>query len=173
MQQLTPSQSDDLKARAATFPEAAFDFVREGLGHTVGSLSPELAAGSSIQAGSGDLKRRTPAGPAKGSQSDSAAATQHVTGQQLCEGLRHLAYLKYGDLAGAVLGHWGVASTDDFGVMVYAMIDRGELRSGDQDRLSDFHNVYSFKKAFPLLIEPKPLRTPVAEHSGPRVDGIV
>ncbi len=161
MQPLTPSQFEDIKARAAAFPEAAFDFVREGLGHTISAVFTQAAC-AGTQSGPGLLKRPKP----------SAAAARHVTGQQLCAGLRHLAQLKYGDLAGAVLQHWGVASTDDFGLMVYAMIDRGELRSSDQDRFSDFHNVYSFATAFPLLVEPKRLRMSITQHIAQRVDGL-
>lgn len=171
MQQLTPRQYEDLKARAAAFPEAAFDFVREGLGHTVSAMFTEQVDGLDHPSGSDALKRPRPSSPANGSPSDTAAAAQHVTGQQLCAGLRNLAHINYGDLAGAVLQHWGVLRTDDFGIIVYAMIDRGELRSSDQDHLSDFHNVYSFEAAFPLLADPKPLRMPIAEPIGPRVDG--
>jgi len=171
VQPLTPSQSESIKARAAAFPESAFDFVREGLGHTVSAMFTQ-AAGSGAQSGLGSLKRPKRSAATDGPQGDIAAAAQHVSGQQLCAGLRHLAHLKYGDLAGAVLQHWGVASTDDFGVMVYAMIDRGELRSSDQDRFSDFHNVYSFETTFPLLVETKRMRIAIAKHIGQRVDGL-
>lgn len=117
-----------IRERAAGFPEAAFDFVREGLGHTITALF-----------GSAE-----PQGVDKN-------VSRHVTGQQLCLGLREFARSRYGALAGAVLRHWGIRSTEDFGVMVYAMIDRGEMRSSPQDRFEDFRAVFEFDDWFPLL----------------------
>ena len=72
----------------------------------------------------------------------------HVTGQQLCLGLRELAIQRYGLLAKTVLHKWGVRKTDDFGTIVYAMIDRAELRSSDRDSIEDFAGVYDFDEAF-------------------------
>lgn len=66
----------------------------------------------------------------------------------MCMGLRDLAIERYGLLARTVLEHWGVRSTQDFGVLVYALIDRGELRASSQDRLEDFFAVYEFAEAF-------------------------
>jgi uncharacterized repeat protein (TIGR04138 family) len=38
--------------------------------------------------------------------------------------------------------------TDDFGVIVYAMIDRSELRSCERDSIDDFAGVFDFDEAF-------------------------
>ena len=117
-----------IRERAADFPEAAFDFVREGLGHTITGLF----------------------GTAEPTSSEHGTS-RHVTGQQLCMGLREFARSRYGALAGAVLRHWGIRGTEDFGVMVYAMIDRGEMRCSPQDRFDDFRAVFNFDECFPLL----------------------
>lgn len=115
----------EIRTRAAAFPEEAFDFVRDGLKHTVTSLH----------------------GPAH-----SAAAAmnpkRHVTGQQLCMGLRDLAQQRWGMLAGTVLRKWGLTRTEDFGTIVYAMIDRRELRASEGDSIDDFRGVFDFDEAF-------------------------
>ncbi len=72
----------------------------------------------------------------------------HVSGQQLCMGLRSLAMQNYGLLAPTVLRGWGVRSTEDFGKIVYAMVDAGLLRTSENDSLDDFRGVYDFDEAF-------------------------
>ncbi len=69
----------------------------------------------------------------------------HITGQQLCEGLGHLAVEKWGRLAMLVLNSWGVKTTDDFGEIVYLMIDHKWMSCQPEDSIEDFHNVYDFK----------------------------
>ncbi|MBL8763101.1 MAG: hypothetical protein JNM07_02390 [Phycisphaerae bacterium] len=123
---------DVVRNRAAQIPEAAFQFVREGLGHTVKSIQ------------------------AQGADTMATDTPRHVTGQQLCFGLRDLAIERYGKLAGTVFRRWGVRRTDDFGVMVYALIDRGEMKRSDGDSIDDFHAVYDFEESFagPDSLEP-------------------
>jgi uncharacterized repeat protein (TIGR04138 family) len=123
----------NIRARAAGFPEAAFQFVREGLSHTVLAVHGD---------GPG-----APGCPVPASM-DPSDESRHVGGQQLCLGLRELAIERYGLLAGAVLRKWGIRATDDFGAMVYAMIERGEMRKGRNDRFEDFEAVYDFDEAF-------------------------
>jgi uncharacterized repeat protein (TIGR04138 family) len=120
---------DAVRLRARQFPQEAYQFVREGLAHTVKSIHGKLPEGPSA-----------------------ADHNRHVCGQQLCMGMRDLATLKYGMLAKTVLSHWGVRSTDDFGTLVYALIDRGELRSSEQDTIEDFKSVFDFVDAFPDAI---------------------
>ncbi|MGN6504016.1 MAG: Minf_1886 family protein [Tepidisphaeraceae bacterium] len=74
--------------------------------------------------------------------------TRHITGQQLCEGLRDLAIRQWGMMARTVLERWGVYTTLDFGRIVYAMIDAGFMGKTEDDRLEDFKNVYDFRTAF-------------------------
>lgn len=112
-----------IRSRAAMFPEEAFDFVREGLRHAVETLHGE--DGTECP----DDKR-------------------HVSGQQLCLALKDYAVQRYGLLAGTVLARWGIKRTDDFGTIVYAMIDRGELRASDRDSFQDFKGVFDFAETF-------------------------
>jgi uncharacterized repeat protein (TIGR04138 family) len=75
-------------------------------------------------------------------------ANRHVSGQQLCEGLRAYALAKWGMMARAVLSRWGITCTMDFGRIVYTLIDAGYMSRNEQDSIEDFRNVYDFKAAF-------------------------
>jgi len=74
--------------------------------------------------------------------------SRHVTGQELCEGLRDLAIRRYGPLARTVLDRWNVRCTADFGKVVFALIDVGVLRKTEDDSFEDFVDVYAFDEAF-------------------------
>ena len=73
---------------------------------------------------------------------------RHISGQQLCDGLREYAIARWGLLAGTVLGRWGLTSTMDFGRIVFVLIENGMLQKTDHDRIDDFRNVYDFRTAF-------------------------
>ncbi|MDP1663453.1 MAG: hypothetical protein Q8L55_16200, partial [Phycisphaerales bacterium] len=120
-----------IRAMAKSFPPAAFDFVRDGLAHTVQRAASARGAGAAVPASEAVIAQ-PPASTRR------VGNGQHITGQQLCDGLRDLARERYGMLALTVLHRWGIRSTRDFGVMVYSLIDRGEMRCSDQDRFDDF-----------------------------------
>lgn len=109
-----------MRERAGPYRDEAFEFVRQGLSHTATKVY-------------GDLD---------------AVTSRHVSGQQLCLGLRDLAVEKYGRLARTVLSRWGVHSTEDFGRIVFAMIEAGLLRKSEHDSIDDFAGVYDFEEAF-------------------------
>lgn len=126
-----------IRVRARAFSPAAFDFIRDGLAHTAQVLArnvevPQVSESEAVIA-------QPPAG---------RITTRHITGQQLCDGLRDMARERYGMLALTVLHRWGIRATADFGVIVYALIDRGEMRSSDEDRFDDFLDRYDFEEAF-------------------------
>ncbi|MHC4103035.1 MAG: Minf_1886 family protein [Planctomycetota bacterium] len=101
------------------YPIEAFAFVREGLSYAVQRVPESLAE-----------------------------EDRHISGQQLCLGLRELAIEKYGLLAPVVLEHWRVRRTFDFGRIVFAMIDAGLMTKTHRDSLEDFQAVYDFEEAF-------------------------
>lgn len=72
----------------------------------------------------------------------------HVSGEELCHGLRDLAMENWGLLAQSVLHHWGIRSTKDFGKMVFELVDRGLLAKQPDDSIDDFNDVYDFDSAF-------------------------
>ncbi|MCA9012950.1 MAG: hypothetical protein KDB01_24530 [Planctomycetaceae bacterium] len=74
--------------------------------------------------------------------------TGHISGPELLDGLRVLALQHFGMLSAVVFRKWGVKSTDDFGHIVFEMIELGEMRRTPHDQLSDFFDVYDFDKVF-------------------------
>jgi len=124
MPPMTPQEIDwkEITRTAGPYPVEAFHFVQQGLGHTVERV--EEYGGHH-----GDEGR-------------------HVSGQQLCLGLRDFAIQQYGLLAPTVLRHWNVLRTDDFGRIVFAMIEHGLMSKTSEDSLEDFRGVYDFAEAF-------------------------
>jgi uncharacterized repeat protein (TIGR04138 family) len=110
------------------YPPEAYDFVQRGLTHTVARIHGEQAD---------DL----------GQIPD---PSRHVSGQQLCLGLRQYAIDQYGRLARTVLNRWGIRRTEDFGRIVFDMIDAGLLRKTEDDSIKDFLNIYDFHEAFSI-----------------------
>lgn len=113
---------------AGGYSPEAFKFLREGLSHTVKMVHGAEAAET----------------PSLDEDDDS----RHVSGQQLCIGLRDYAVHRYGWLARMVLNRWGITRTDDFGNIVFAMVEAGLMRKTDDDTLADFQGVYDFCEAF-------------------------
>ncbi|MGH7561901.1 MAG: Minf_1886 family protein [Gemmatimonadales bacterium] len=75
-------------------------------------------------------------------------ARRHVSGQELTHACREFALEQYGLMARTVLEHWGIRRTEDFGRIVFALVDVGLLVTQSNDRVEDFHEVYSFDVAF-------------------------
>jgi uncharacterized repeat protein (TIGR04138 family) len=78
--------------------------------------------------------------------------TAHVSGVQLACGLRDYAINQYGALAARVLAHWGINQTQDFGNIVFNMIERKLLSKTEEDSPLDFEAVYDFKAAFSNIL---------------------
>ena len=68
----------------------------------------------------------------------------HISPEELLTGIRELALERFGYLSRTVFHCWGIRSTDDFGRMVFELIERGEMRKTETDQLSDFFDVYDF-----------------------------
>ena len=69
-------------------------------------------------------------------------ASRHVSGRQLCDGLRELAFRRWGRLAGTVLTRWNITTTLDFGRIVFAMVEHDLLQKTEEDTLDDFRNIF-------------------------------
>lgn len=151
------SEWQRMRERAPFAPEA-FRFVQEGLQHTLEKVrgeTPSVPADEGSDDADLDL---TLLGEIAGIDADeldqiAEVESRHVSGQELCLGLRSLAVEKYGLLARTVLRGWGVSTTEDFGKIVYAMVDTGLLRTSENDSLDDFRGVYEFEEAFDGLAD--------------------
>lgn len=73
---------------------------------------------------------------------------RHVTGRELLDGIKYLALERYGPMARAVLNSWGVRTTDDFGAIVFNLVDAGLLSKTEEDDIEDFRDVYDFDDVF-------------------------
>jgi len=74
--------------------------------------------------------------------------SRHVTGGELLDGIKHYAREQFGPMALTVFEHWGVNFTEDFGYIVFNLIDAKLLTKTEQDSIEDFKNVYDLKKVF-------------------------
>jgi uncharacterized repeat protein (TIGR04138 family) len=72
----------------------------------------------------------------------------HIGGEELALACRDLAIEQFGLTARTVLSHWGVATTDDLGKIVFVLIDVGLLIRNPTDRIEDFEKVFDFARAF-------------------------
>ncbi len=73
---------------------------------------------------------------------------RHVTGQELLEGIREYALKVYGPMTDLVLSEWGVHKCEDFGDIVFNMIDGNLLAKTEKDTRDDFKGGYTFDEAF-------------------------
>ena len=91
-----------------------------------------------------------------------ASAGSHVSGGELLDGLRNYALEQFGPLALDVLAEWGITRTEDFGNIVFNMIEHRLLGKSDSDTRDDFANGYDFRQAFlrPFVEERDPPDSP-------------
>jgi uncharacterized repeat protein (TIGR04138 family) len=112
---------EEIVREVGLYPVEAYQFVSDGLRHTVDKL--------------------------KGRVQDTQAS-RHISGRELSEGLREYALSQWGLLARTVLYRWNVTKTEDFGRIVFALVDNGWMTKTDEDSLDDFKDVFDFRTAF-------------------------
>jgi uncharacterized repeat protein (TIGR04138 family) len=78
----------------------------------------------------------------------------HVSGQELLEGLRRFALDQFGPMTKTVLAYWGVHQCDDFGEIVFNMVEKGILGKTEQDSREDFKRGYDFEEVFVKPYQP-------------------
>jgi len=113
---------DEIVETVGIYPREAYKFVQAGLNYTVTKIHAEHAEDPEIN--------------------------HHVSGQQLCEGLREFAQKEWGLLAHTVLKRWNITTTYDFGRIVFALVEYKHMAATDEDTVEDFRNVFDFKTAF-------------------------
>jgi len=75
-------------------------------------------------------------------------ARRHLNGGELAWACRDFALEQFGMLASTVLTHWGIEATEDFGEIVFMLIEVGLLARQPTDKLEDFEHVYDFADVF-------------------------
>ncbi len=91
---------------------------------------------------------------------DEERTSNHVSGQELLEGIRKYALDQYGPLTLTVLSNWNIRKCSDFGDIVFNLVDFGVLGKTEQDQREDFLNGYDFKEVFLQPFRPKNRRIP-------------
>jgi uncharacterized repeat protein (TIGR04138 family) len=71
----------------------------------------------------------------------------HVSGPELLEGIRDLALREFGRMARTVFRLWGIERTDDFGEIVFNLIEAGMMSKTSDDSRQDFRGVYDLDRA--------------------------
>ncbi|HJO10243.1 MAG TPA: Minf_1886 family protein [Verrucomicrobiota bacterium] len=91
-----------------------------------------------------------------------AKEPQHVSGQELTDGMRQFALETYGPMAKLLLNEWGIRRTEDFGEIVFNLVDNNLLAKTDNDTRKDFVAGFDFEDAFttPYLPVAKPKKKP-------------
>jgi uncharacterized repeat protein (TIGR04138 family) len=108
--------------RDPRYPYEAYEFVYQALNHTQKMLE------------------REPAG-------EPGEAEHHVSGRELLEGVRDLALREFGLMARTVFRMWGIHRTDDFGEIVFNLVEANLMSKTSEDERLDFHDVYDLDEA--------------------------
>ncbi len=90
---------------------------------------------------------------------------RHVSGKELLEGSKEVALDEFGPMSFTVLAEWGIHSTQDFGEIVFNLVEAGRLGKTESDSREDFKDGYLFAEAFlqpfePQLPDPSPEERP-------------
>jgi uncharacterized repeat protein (TIGR04138 family) len=80
---------------------------------------------------------------------------RHVTGQELLAGIKTYALDRYGPMAITLFDEWGVKRCEDFGEIVFNLVDHGLLKKTETDSRADFQGGYDFYEAFRKPFLPK------------------
>jgi len=120
----------EICARDPRYAAESYYFLREALDFTVKALKK----------------------PAEGPE-------RHVTGQELTGGIRDYALQEFGPLALTVLRTWGLQRTEDFGEIVFNLVEAGKLGKTEKDDRAAFANGFDFFEVFGKPYEVEPVAT--------------
>ena len=110
---------DTILAVDSRFHRDAYHFVREGLDYTQQSISKQ-----------------------------EEGTVRHISGQELLGGMRAHALEQYGPMALLVLNEWGLMRAEDFGEIVFNMVEHELLAKTEDDTRTDFAGGYTFDEVF-------------------------
>jgi uncharacterized repeat protein (TIGR04138 family) len=114
---------DELVGRDPRYPLEAYEFLYAALEHTQKRL------------------HRVPAQPGP------PTGECHVSGRELLDGIRDLALREFGLMARTVFRLWNIHRTDDFGALVFNLVEAGLMNKTDEDRPEDFQDVFDLDQA--------------------------
>jgi uncharacterized repeat protein (TIGR04138 family) len=96
----------------------------------------------------------------EGKVTRSKSERRHVSPEELLHGIRDFALQTYGPMAITLFEEWGIRSCQDFGEIVFIMVENRLLKKTEKDSRSDFENGYDFEVTFrhPYLPASKKVR---------------
>jgi uncharacterized repeat protein (TIGR04138 family) len=115
----------EIVRRDPRYTYEAYEFVFEALKHTQKAL--------------GRLPREETGGEPE--------PQNHVSGRELLDGVRELALREFGLMARTVFRMWGIEKTDDFGEIVFNLVEAKLMSATDRDTRGDFHAAYDLDQA--------------------------
>lgn len=80
-------------------------------------------------------------------KSDPDDPRHHVTVRQWVEGVCDFARQEFGLMAPVVFRMWGIRATDDFGEIVFNLIDAGLMSRTAEESRADFHALFDLDEA--------------------------
>lgn len=110
---------EKIVASDSRYSAEAYFFVREALDHTQKTVG---------KAKPGELR--------------------HVSGRELLAGIREYALTQFGPMVVTVFDDWRVRCCEDFGEIVFNMVEQKLLAKTEDDSREDFKNGYDFAEAF-------------------------
>lgn len=99
-----------VRRRDRRFARSAYYFVLDALDHTMVSLGRDTETGEE----------------------------RHVGGRELLSGIHELASQQFGPMGELVFARWGIRSPEDFGEIVFNLVDAGLLSRRAEDSRLDF-----------------------------------
>jgi uncharacterized repeat protein (TIGR04138 family) len=75
---------------------------------------------------------------------------RHAAPKELLDALRSLAIERYGSDAREQLRSWGITRCEDFGEIVFTLIENGMFGKQPEGKKEDFNNGCDFATAFPI-----------------------
>jgi len=85
--------------------------------------------------------------PPPGEDVPEAEPRHHVSGKELLEAVRSLALREFGLMARTVFSMWGIHKTDDFGEIVFNLVEAELMSKTSEDSRADFHALYDLDQA--------------------------
>ncbi|VAX35489.1 hypothetical protein MNBD_UNCLBAC01-1464, partial [hydrothermal vent metagenome] len=73
---------------------------------------------------------------------------RHVSGEEILEGIKELLMKDFGPLTITVLEHWSITSTEDFGNIIFNLVNNKVLNKTDEDDIAKFKDAYDFEEVF-------------------------
>ena len=128
-----PETIRTIREQDPRYEEGAYHFIRQALDHTISNI--------------------------KKSGKQSGSKRNHVSGQQLLDGIRTFALEQYGPMAKTLLETWRVTNCEDFGEIVFNLVEHGILGKTEEDSRDDFTEGYTFEEAFSDPFLPKSRRS--------------